>query len=344
VTQVQCALPESAFKLSICIPTYNRAHLIGATLDSILAQLTDECEIIVSDNASVDSTKEVVATYASRCARVRYRRNDENVGPDRNHDLAVQLARGEYCWLMADDDVMKDGAIQAVLHKIHESPYSLVVVNGEIRNIDLSKVLRRPMFDVKEERIYGPEDMDRLAVDTEALVVTSCLVLKRALWISRSREQYYGSMFVHVGVILQQRLPSPAVMIADPFIIHRYGHYRPFWSDLFELTVITLPSLIWSFPLGTAAKKRLCPKDPWRSIGGLLFCRGAGWYSHAEYKKFVRPRLRTRREGILPALVSLLPGRLVNTLLWYYFPIVYWHTWRSWRQLLQQSPFYVGRQ
>src|SRR5579864_6892264 len=138
---LQTAVPESLFKLSICIPTYNRANLIGATLDSILAQITDECEIVISDNASTDNTEEVVAAYASRCARIRYNRNGTNIGSDRNHDRAVQLSFGEYCWLMADDDVMKHGAIEAVLNKIHGSSYSLVVVNAEIRNVDLSKIL-----------------------------------------------------------------------------------------------------------------------------------------------------------------------------------------------------------
>jgi len=49
--------------LSICISTHNRAAFIGETLSSILCQVTTDCEIVVSDNASIDNTEAVVSQY-----------------------------------------------------------------------------------------------------------------------------------------------------------------------------------------------------------------------------------------------------------------------------------------
>lgn len=345
---LQNIAPQSLLKISICIPTYNRANLIGATLDSILTQITEECEVVISDNASSDSTAEVVSRYVSRSSRIRYIRNEINIGADRNYDRVVELSRGEYCWLMTDDDVMKPGAIEAVLNAISAYDYSLVAVNAEKRNFDLSRVLVPRIYDILEDRVYLPEDADRLAVDGYCLIVVCCLVLKRTVWLSRTRDLYYGSMFLHVGVIFQQPLPSPALMIAAPLITHRDGHVRTFWSELFELSMIKWPSLVWSFPLGREAKKQICSREPWKNLSLLLLFRGAGWYSFSEYKKFVRPRLRVRRDGIVPALVSLLPGRILNTLLILYYSIARLCVgrlpfWRVWVLYLQLSPFYIGR-
>ncbi len=58
--------------VSIIIPTYNRAHLIGETLDSVLAQTYTNWECIVVDDGSTDATDELMAKYCAKDARIRY--------------------------------------------------------------------------------------------------------------------------------------------------------------------------------------------------------------------------------------------------------------------------------
>jgi len=341
-------MQQSLFKISICIPTYNRATLIAETLDSILAQITGECEVVISDNASTDRTPEVISRYVDKCDNIRYYRNETNIGPDRNYDRVVELSRGEYCWLMADDDLMKPGAIEAVLNAISECDHSLLVINAERRNFNLSQVLQSRIYDIVEDRTYPPEKADSLAVDGCCLIVVCGLVLKRAVWLSRERNRYYGSMFLHVAIIFPRPLPSSVRIIATPLITVRDGHVRTFWSEAFEILMIQWPLLVWSFPLGDDAKKKITPREPWKDLKLLLFFRGAGWYSFAEYKKFVRPRIRARREGLIPALVSLLPGRGLNALLLLYYRLANPHhggvsVWKVFILYLKQSRFYIGR-
>src|ERR1041384_5459909 len=99
-------------KLSICIGTYNRAEFLRCCLDSIVPQATDDCEIVISDNASTDSTAAIVEAYRNLLPNLRYIRHSVNVGLDRNFDLAVRAASGVYCWLFSDDDTLRPGAIQ----------------------------------------------------------------------------------------------------------------------------------------------------------------------------------------------------------------------------------------
>lgn len=90
--------------LSIVIPTYNRAHLIEHTLQSVLNQTCSDFEVIIIDDGSKDATREVVEPYLSE--RVRYHRieNSER-GAARNR--GTELARGEYLnWFDSDDEML----------------------------------------------------------------------------------------------------------------------------------------------------------------------------------------------------------------------------------------------
>ena len=111
--------------LSICIPTYNRAELLRSALYSIVRQaatLGDLVEVVVSDNASTDHTADVVA-WAQTLGPVRYHRNAENIGAGRNFlQLAQHLAQGEYCWLLGDDDLLREGAVAEVVSALREHP------------------------------------------------------------------------------------------------------------------------------------------------------------------------------------------------------------------------------
>ncbi len=88
--------------VSICIPAYNAAPFIAATLESALAQDYPRIEIIVSDDASSDGTPEIVAGFASR--GVRLVRQSRNLGRMANCNAVIRASQGTYvCKLDADD-------------------------------------------------------------------------------------------------------------------------------------------------------------------------------------------------------------------------------------------------
>lgn len=105
------------YKLSICIPTYNRAKYLKELLDSIIVQLNGNAavEICISDNASTDNTAQLVAEYNKKYTHIAYFKASQNEGFDRNLLKVVSLAEGEYCWLMGDDDKIEPGAIEYIL-------------------------------------------------------------------------------------------------------------------------------------------------------------------------------------------------------------------------------------
>lgn len=91
--------------VSIAVPVYNEEEHLAQALDSLLAQDYENIEIIISDNASTDRTPQICAEYAARDRRVRYHRNETNIGALENFNHAFTLASGEFFMWSAGHDV-----------------------------------------------------------------------------------------------------------------------------------------------------------------------------------------------------------------------------------------------
>jgi Glycosyl transferase family 2 len=108
-------------RLSVCIPTHHgRAQALEELVDSIVAQLRGEVatrvEICVSDNASTDGTEELMARYRRvQYLAIVYHRNTADLGAGANIFRSVEIATGDYCWLMGSDDVLAEGSLACVL-------------------------------------------------------------------------------------------------------------------------------------------------------------------------------------------------------------------------------------
>lgn len=305
--------------LSICIATRNRATLIGATLESIICQATEQVEIVVLDGASTDNTGEVVRRYQESFPRLRYFRQDMNMGIDNDFANAVGLAEGEYCWLFSDDDLLKPGAIQTVLNAI-KGEYGLIIPNAEVRNADLSKLLQPQRLPLVKDRVYKPSEGSLLLADVAYyLTFIGCVIIKRELWDAREKKKYFGSFFVHVGVIFQSPLPDDTLVIAKPLISIRYGNAMWF-SKCFEMWMFKWPELIWSFTgYPDSVKLQVCSREPWRKAKSLLQNRAQGTYSIEEYREWLEALPKSAWTRAISKGIAYLPGRIANLL-----AVVYW--------------------
>jgi glycosyltransferase involved in cell wall biosynthesis len=305
---------QRPLKLSICIATFNRGNFIGATLESMISQVEEGVEIVVLDGGSTDDTADRVRPFVERFERLRYVRQETNLGVDRDFNTAVELAGGEYCWLMSDDDLLKPGAIRAVLEALRGS-YSLVVVNAEVRSFDFTRLLEDRRLPFETDRTYGPAEMDRLFVEAGGyLTFIGAVVMKRSIWLERSKDPYFGSLFIHVGVIFQAWLPGPVLAMAQPWISIRYGNAM--WKPKeFEIWMFKWPGLVWSLAgLSDAARNSHCRAEPWRQPTTLLYYRARGTYSINEYRHWIQPRVGSFRDGLVPRVIARVPGILANFL------------------------------
>ena len=104
--------------VSIGIPVFNGERFINQALDALRAQTYDNLELVVSDNASTDSTGEICREYASKDRRIKYFRNPVNVGLYENFRRVVTLATGEYFMWAAADDLRPPTAVEHCVQAI----------------------------------------------------------------------------------------------------------------------------------------------------------------------------------------------------------------------------------
>lgn len=298
--------------LSICIATYNRARFIGETIDSIVGQLTSDVELLVLDGASPDGTAAEVEAHACGHPGVRYVREEINSGVDRDYDKAVLHARGRYCWLMTDDDLLLPGAVARVLSALADEP-RLLVVNAEVRSVDFAIPLQERLLAMDADRDYESGEAQAFFAQVAAhLKFIGAVVIARQAWMQRAREPYFGTLFVHAGVIFQSPSIGRTRVLAEPVMVIRYGNAM--WTArAFEIWMYKWPRLVWSFEgYDDATKRKVCAREPWRQLSKLGVHRALGGFSPAEYTRLFGPGtpLAARAKAWL---VAHMPARLANS-------------------------------
>lgn len=124
--------------VSIIIPTYNRAHLIGETLDSVLAQTYTNWECIIVDDGSTDHTDEVVGAYVQKDARFKYFHRPDTHLPGGNgaRNYGFLQSKGEYINWFDSDDLMYPEKLEKKVQSFKTHKVDLVVSKSEYFNSD----------------------------------------------------------------------------------------------------------------------------------------------------------------------------------------------------------------
>src|SRR5262245_36537007 len=104
------------------MPVRNGQRFIRQAIDSLLAQTYRHFELIICDNASTDQTEVICREVAERDARIRYFRNQENIGPAGNHNKCFNLSRGEYFRWHAHDDMCAPTYLQRCVEVLDADP------------------------------------------------------------------------------------------------------------------------------------------------------------------------------------------------------------------------------
>jgi glycosyltransferase involved in cell wall biosynthesis len=118
-------------QISVIIASYNYAHYISECISSVLMQDVPSLELIVVDNASTDNTDEVLAQFSSD-PRLRYYKNETNIGLAPNHNRGLELARGQYILFVSADDRLLPGHLRRSLDYLEAHPRIDMVFGGAI--------------------------------------------------------------------------------------------------------------------------------------------------------------------------------------------------------------------
>jgi len=155
--------------VSIIIPTYNRARLIGETLDSVVAQTYTNWECIVVDDGSTDETDKLLAGYCKKDSRFQYhhRPKDRPKGANACRNHGFELSKGEYINWFDSDDLMMETHVEILLFKLQKTNADFAV--GDCVNFG----------DVKESGLK-PYNFDR----SNASITASLFAKNQIGWIT----------------------------------------------------------------------------------------------------------------------------------------------------------------
>lgn len=128
-------------RVTIVLPTHNRAGLLPSAIESVLGQTFSDWELIVVDDGSTDETPRIIADFMARDPRVRSVRNDPNVRLPRALNRGFELALGEYLTWTSDDNLYRPLAIEELVLRLDASPEcglvyaSMMIVDDELKPI-----------------------------------------------------------------------------------------------------------------------------------------------------------------------------------------------------------------
>ncbi len=207
--------------LSLCIPTYARPGPLAQLLESIAAQCTDDLEVLIAEDPSErDDTSPVVDKMRALIPGLRSWRNAERLKFDRNLIGLLAQARGEYCWLVSDDDVIESGGVAAVIAGLRtHGPVTGVTLNRNNYDSTLTtRIYGRP-FHQRETRIFTNADEMFIGL-LDQIGLLSCQILSRETCArvlgSAEVDAFIGSGYVQLFVMMRMMSLEPRwLFLAD---------------------------------------------------------------------------------------------------------------------------------
>jgi glycosyltransferase involved in cell wall biosynthesis len=169
-------------KLTVGIPTFNRAGWLSETIDSVLAQSFTNFRLIVSDNASDDHTRDVVRSFSDE--RIDYVRSERNIGAIGNLNRLIVLADTEYLLLLPDDDVLYPGHLGAAVEMLERfetiglahSAFDLIDARSHVIRRVNPRVSRSPVMVESRDRA-----LERLMASPGGLCFSSVVYRTEAI-------------------------------------------------------------------------------------------------------------------------------------------------------------------
>ncbi len=148
-------MPEKNPIVSVIIPTYNRAHLIGRAIQSVLNQTYQDLEVIVVDDGSTDNTEEIVKNFSD--FRIRYLRHEENRGAAAARNTGIKAARGKYIAFQDSDDEWLPEKLEKQMKVFVNAPEKVGIVYTDMWRITKNKrkyYFSSPMITPEDRIIY----------------------------------------------------------------------------------------------------------------------------------------------------------------------------------------------
>ena len=224
--------------VSVCIPTYNRPEFLRQAMESVFAQSFSDYELIISDNASEDSTAAVISSFKD--CRIKHIRNAKNIGIVNNFNNCLAVANGQYITIFHDDDLMLPDNLSLKVRALDfnervgmvHSNFNIIDEKGSItkENANLSGVQTKDFIET------GSNFLRRSLLGTNSVIMSSVFIRKECFTKlgGFSNKVLYTSDFEYWMRISTQ---YDIFFLATPLIHYRIYQYG--WTSSQYATIIS---------------------------------------------------------------------------------------------------------
>lgn len=306
--------------LSICIPTYNRAHYLESCLHSIYIQCKDNpllqssVEVVVSNNCSTDSTEEVVKKYRSHFEHYTYVCNETNVGLDMNVVSVVKNATGVYCWYLGDDDTIVNGGINHIINLLKTNQYDVVTVEAE-------PVTQGRDYETKQR--FLPELTIEVNNYNDFYFRGFCqggfsvLIFNRELWLTCLNEKDYLLFWIYFETVLRMLPLTKKKMVAVKDSIVITGQDCRWSEDGGEIYTFINSNILMERMIGFGFDAAKITKDLEKNRKQiiLMLVRAKGHNLAINKKNFLFIKKNTFHLGFLMRLIIIIVFFVPNTVI-----------------------------
>jgi abequosyltransferase len=228
--------------LTVAIPTWNRASYLRQNLAQLRSELASVqpgvVELLVSDNCSPDSTREVVEAAMESGMAIRYVRNDTNVGWALNFAQCFDLAQGKYVLLLGDDDLFVDGALPLLLDRLAKNNFGVVC----LRPYGFDEDFRRehPGGSGRERAFRDPNEF--LVAISRWFTLTSACVVNKSLLSRVDSRQFVSTNLAVLHLVLGAALAAEQNLLMDKYLMASkrqnssgYDYAKVFVTELWQI-------------------------------------------------------------------------------------------------------------
>lgn len=223
---------KDPIRLSFCMPTYNYGRYIRTALESVRVQDEGGIEVVVLDSGSTDETQQIVEAMAVSWPALRYVRRDARGGIDRDLASSVELARGDYCWLLSADDALQKGALRRITAEL-DSGCDILLCNRVWCDKDLRPLKPESwLSDGGADRVVdfaNAKETGSYLADARSLGALfsfmSCIGFRREAWVrAQAATSFVGTNYAHVQRLFAvARQGARLKYLAEPLVLCRGG-------------------------------------------------------------------------------------------------------------------------
>lgn len=172
-------------RVSICIPTYNRASMVRLAIESALGQTYQDIEVVVVDNASTDNIEEVIADYSD--PRLRLVKNRENVGQFGNFNRCIEVSRGEFLHILHSDDYIEPDFTEICVRFFDSHPGVALTFTSAV--LESPERTSKIQYAESDQVIPAPEGFRRL-VRNDNFIICPSVMTRRSIYETAGKYSY----------------------------------------------------------------------------------------------------------------------------------------------------------